>query len=99
MTTTDDISERPYTCHGGGGCSGTTPVWVKKLPNGSIEARCGFALLGMTQMTESEFKACEYNPFHPEFMDNYSVGIGATEQDALDALKTDMKSIGDSLWL
>jgi len=79
------------------GVSGTTPVHVKNAESGYV-ARCGIAIMGATNMDESGFKACNYDPFHPQFYDNYSEGRGATETQAIDALKQNMKSTADSLW-
>lgn len=81
------------------GIAGTTPVHVIKHDNGTFEARCGFSLIGATNMSEEEFAACEYNPFHEQFYDNYSVGKGADEAEALAELKTNMKATADSLWV
>jgi len=81
------------------GIAGTTPVHVKKHVGGSFEARCGFALMGATNMSEDEFSACDYNPFNDNFNDNYSTGFGADETSAIEALKADMKQTADSLWL
>jgi len=81
------------------GISGTTPVHVKQLDDGVFEARCGFALMGETNMSEEEFAACDYNPFHENFRDNYSVGIGEDEEKAIAKLKACMKATADSLWV
>lgn len=80
------------------GVAGTTPVHVKSLDDGTFEARCGIAIMGSTNMDEAGFKACDYNPFHPAFQDNWAAGNGATEAEALDALKKDMCATADSLW-
>lgn len=88
-----------YFCCSHIGVSGTTDVVLKKLDNGTFEARCGFALLGQTNMDEAGFKACDSNPFHPEFHDNYAVGKGKTEAEALTNLKKDMHDVADTLWM
>jgi hypothetical protein len=80
------------------GVNGTTPVHVQLQKDGTFEARCGFALLGTTNMTDGEFEACGYNPFHDNFYDNYATGKGITEEDAVAALKLNMKETADSLW-
>lgn len=79
------------------GVAGTTDVHVKKLPDGKFEARCGIAIMGSTQMDEAGFKASNYDPFHDKFYDNFACGIGATEAESLEALKTDMKSTSDCI--
>lgn len=79
------------------GVAGTTDVKVKQA-DGKFEARCGVAIMGSTQMDEDGFKACNYDPFHPKFYDNYAVGIGATEAEALEALKADMQSLSNLLF-
>jgi hypothetical protein len=81
------------------GIAGTTPVHVKQHDDGAFEARCGFALMGATNMTDEEFKAVDYNPFHEKFYDNYSVGKGEDEEKAIAQLKANMKATADSLWV
>ncbi len=80
------------------GVAGTTDVHIKALPDGRFEARCGVAFMGATNMDEAGFKACNSDPFHDLFHDNYASGKGATEDEALDAMKNDMKSLAASLW-
>jgi hypothetical protein len=80
------------------GLSGTTPVTLRKQPDGTIEARMGFALFGYTNMSNGRFKRAGWNPFHPEFHDNYATGKGATEDEAIAALKKDVTEIHESLW-
>lgn len=80
------------------GVAGTTPVYVKRSEDGGFIARCGIAIMGSTNMDEEGFKACDYNPFHDKFYDNFAEGSGATEAEALDALKADMHQTADSLW-
>lgn len=76
----------------------TTDVHVRKLLGGRYEARCGIAIMGRQNMDEEEYKACNYDPFHPEFQDNIVLGFGLSEQDALESLKLDMKNTVNSLW-
>lgn len=80
------------------GVAGTTDVHVKKLTDGTFEARCGIALMGTANMDEAGFKACNSDPFHDLFHDNYASGIGPTEVGALEAMKNDMKLLVNSLW-
>jgi len=80
------------------GVAGTTPVHVKRMHDGTFKARCGIAILGSTNMDETEFEACNHNPFHPEFYDNWAEGSGATEEEAIAALKADMQQTADSIW-
>ena len=79
------------------GVSGTTPVAVQMRDDGLFEARVGIALLGYTNMTKEALELCN-NPFDPNFHDNYAVGIGRTEGQAIEKLKQDMKETADSLW-
>ena len=81
------------------GIAGTTPVHVKQHDDGAFEARCGFALIGAMNMTEAEFAACNYDPFHDKFHDNYAVGKGDNEEQAISQLKANMKATADSLWV
>lgn len=81
------------------GIAGTTPVHVKHLDDGTFEARCGFALMGETNMSEAGFADCNYDPFHEKFYDNYSVGKGGDEEKAIAQLKANMKYIADHLWV
>ena len=80
------------------GVAGTTPVHVKRMDDGTFKARCGIAIMGATNMDEAGFEACGHNPFHPEFYDNWAEGDGATEEEALAALKADMRQTADGLW-
>lgn len=80
------------------GVSGTTQVHVKRLDDGTFQARCGIAIMGSTNMNEAEFKACDYNPFSDDFRDNFAEGNGDTEDAALAALKADMRETANSLW-
>lgn len=81
------------------GISGTTPCHVRKIADDQFEARMGFALMGATNMDEEGFKNCNYDPFHPEFYDNFCSGTGPTPEDAVEAMKKDMSDIGQSLWI
>lgn len=76
------------------GFAGTTPVHVKE-DGGEYEARAGIAIMGAAQMSPEEFKACEYNPFHEKFCDNYASGKGDTEEAAVKALIDDTKRMAD----
>ena len=80
------------------GVASTTPVHVRRLDDGTFKARCGIAIMGSTNMDETEFAACGHNPFHPEFRDNFAEGCGATEDDAIATLKADMYQTAESLW-
>lgn len=92
----DENEIRCYICPTPG-LSGTTPVTIKKSPEG-FEARMGFALFGSTNMDEDGFRAAQYNPFHDLFHDNFASGKGTTEQEAIDALKKEIADIHESLW-
>jgi hypothetical protein len=78
------------------GISGTTDVVVKRLGD-KFEARCGIAIMGSTNMTDEKIKRIN-DPFSEEWMDNYGVGFGDTEQEAIAALRVYMKSLSDSIW-
>lgn len=80
------------------GMQGTTPVTLKTHPDGRIEARMGFSLFGATNMDEDGYRAAQYNPFHPEFHDNYVDGFGLTDEDAIAAMKKKFNEIYESLW-
>lgn len=79
------------------GVAGTTLCHIQQTEEG-FEARIGIALMGMSNLDEDGFKKCDYNPFHDKFYDNYCVGKGKTEEEAIEALKVDMKDMADSLW-
>jgi hypothetical protein len=79
------------------GLAGTTPVRIKKTADG-YEARCGIALFGSTNMTDEQFEACNSDPFHVDFRDNYCSGNGATEEEAIGALEQDFKEMHESIW-
>lgn len=72
------------------GVASTTDVHVKKLPDGRFEARCGNALMGTTYDSDL---------FNELFDHNYNSGIGATEDDALEALRNDIRSLANSQWV
>jgi len=79
------------------GVSGTTEVHVKEQ-DGVFEARVGIAIMGHVNMTEDQFEACQHNPFHEGFYDNYSQGFGATVEEAIEDMKKDMEDTAESLW-
>lgn len=80
------------------GVSGTTPCIVRQYQEGEYVARMGFALLGTTNMTEEQFKACGYDPFHEDFRDNFVEGRGKTYEEAIEAMKQDLEQMANSLW-
>lgn len=80
------------------GLSGTTPVTIQKTEAG-YEARMGIALFGYTNLDEEGLRKAQYNPFHEDFHDNYVSGKGATEEEAIEALKKDRHEMHESLWL
>jgi len=78
------------------GVAGTTAVHVKKLPDGTYEARVGIAIMGYTNMS---LDALEFaNPFDDTFQDNFAQGLGTTEEAALTDLRADMNKTADSIW-
>jgi hypothetical protein len=79
------------------GLAGTTPVTIKQTPGG-FEARMGVAIFGHCNMNEEDFERAQFNPFHEEFHDNYVSGQGATEEEAIEALKKDLHEMHESLW-
>ena len=81
------------------GISATTDRVIHRLDDGRYEARIGVSIMGSTNMNESEFKACNYNPFHDEFRDNYAVGVGITEAEAIQAMEKDGNNMAESLWI
>ena len=81
------------------GISGTTDVHVRQNHDETYEARVGIALLGITQMDESGFNACNHDPFNEKFFDNYAYGVGETEEEAINAMKRNMRQTAESLWI
>ena len=81
------------------GVSGTTNVVVKKHDEANYEARCGIALFGVTNMSDLQLDQCDRNPFHNDFHDNCSIGVGETEELAIESMKQNMKAIAESLWV
>ena len=61
-------------------------VYIQKV-DGGFEARQAVAFFGSFQMPEEELEKIDYNPFHEDFHDNFSRGIGKTEDEAIQALK------------
>lgn len=80
------------------GLSGTTPVTIKQSSEG-FEARMGVAIFGETNLDEDGMRAAQYNPFHELFHDNFCSGKGETQQEAIEALKKDVKDMHESLWI
>lgn len=78
------------------GVAGTTAVFVKKQADGTFEARVGIAIMGSTNMPWDDLEHA--NPFDDSFQDNYAVGNGRTEEEALSDLKNDMRKTADSIW-
>ncbi len=76
----------------------TTETHVMRLPDGQVEARVGFAVMGPPQMSDAEFERCRSNPFHPEFYDNFASAKAATLEEVLKKLAADLKGISDSLF-
>lgn len=79
------------------GISGTTQVFVREEPPGAFEARVGVAIMGLTNRKDDGLK--DASPFDPDFNDNFAKGLGKTQEEALEALKKDMKNLSESLWL
>jgi len=63
-----------------------------------VVARMGVAICGTTQMGIADYQRCEFNPFHPEFADNYIEGIGGTKKGAIEDLLGNLKVLCESLW-
>lgn len=84
---------------GAPGLCGTTGIVLRTAEDGVVEARMGIAIFGYTNLSDEEMRVCEYNPFHPEFHDNYVSGKGNTDEEAIESLRADMKQIHESLWL
>ena len=102
-TTDTNTGDKPWTQTSAYLCSamgvgGTTLCRVLEISPGQFEARMGISLLGTQQMTEEEMEACSYNPFHPDFYDNYASGTGSTEEEAVKAMEQDAKDMSDTLW-
>ena len=79
------------------GVSGTTDVVTRQNSNGTWEARVGVSMIGTTNMEWEDIERIN-NPFSDEWEDNFARGTGATEAEAIDALKKDVQSLADSLW-
>jgi hypothetical protein len=89
------------------GVAGTTKVHVRQVQqtrptNGGrptirdvFEARVGIAIMGATANPETDEDS---DPFSIRFRDNFARGYGTTEDEALEAMKADMRSIADTLW-
>lgn len=77
------------------GVSGTTKLFVRQT-GCQFEARIGIALLGSTNMPLDELE--NSNPFDDNFQDNFAVGTGSTEAEALEDLMRDMNQTANSIW-
>jgi len=91
------------------GISGTTEVFARQetftaqTQRGRItydiwEARMGLAILGTCNTSDEERAACDHNPFHPNWKDNYAKGTGRTQEEAIEALKKDVEEMSNALW-
>lgn len=74
-------------------------TYSKKLPDGNVEVRMAISFFGNFNMSEQELERIDYNPFHPDFNDNYAKGVGETEEEALKEMQKDISDIADSLWI
>lgn len=81
----------------GAGISALTEAFIKE-DEGKFVARMGFCLFGSSMMNEEQLAACDYNPFHKDFFDNYVEGTGDSEEEALEMMKNRIKGISCSLW-
>lgn len=72
-------------------------VFIEKTNDG-YEARQAVALFGSFQMKEGDLEKINYNPFHKDFYDNYVIGEGSSEEEAIEELKVDYKELYESLW-
>jgi hypothetical protein len=89
------------------GVAGTTKVHVRQVQQARptkggrptirdvFEARVGIAIMGATANPETDEDS---DPFSIRFRDNFARGYGTTEDEALEAMKADMRSIADTLW-
>jgi hypothetical protein len=77
------------------GVAKTTETWFQTNADGIIEARCGIALLGFSNMSEEQLK--QANPFDAGFNDNYASGMGTTKDVALANLDQDLNRLAN--WL
>lgn len=83
------------------GVAGTTKVHVHHVQTARgkvrdiFEARVGIAIMGVTANPKTNEDS---DPFSSSFRDNYARGFGTTEEEALEALREDIKTTTDSLW-
>lgn len=78
------------------GIDGTTRVFVKEVTEG-FEARVGVAIMGSTNRPAEDLRLAD--PFDDNFRDNYAVGKGPTREEAIEALKGDIKGMSQTLFL
>mgnify|MGYP001586671138 FL=1 len=91
----EEMSEvMAFTCRDIG-VSGTTKVYVQQWET-EFEARVGIALLGCTNMKDSELENA--NPFAQDFRDNYARGVGKTQEEALENLKKEVGRLSEMLF-
>lgn len=80
------------------GVSGITPCMVRQTGD-EFEARMGISFLGSAHMSDAELDACGRDPFHDDFLDNFASGKGPTSDEAIAALREDMKKMAETLWM
>lgn len=80
------------------GMAATTKIITKQIEPGHWEARQGFSLMGNCNMPDHDIEMCGYDPFHPEWHDNFHSGKGDSEQAAIEALKQSATETGEAFW-
>lgn len=84
-----------FTCSAMG-VSPTTKAYVRKT-DGGFEARMGVSVLGRTNLIGEQLE--RMTPFEGGFRDNYVVGEGATEEEALGKMREDMEALSRTLFI
>jgi hypothetical protein len=97
---------------GSRGFAGVTPVCIRELTDKErtmdlkpgekrrpkLCARVGFAVMGSTNMYPEEFDACDHDPFHDKFEDNYVEAFGDTDEECVEELKNELNSFSGGLF-
>jgi len=60
----------------------TTPVFFYERSRSCVEARVGICFDDRSTMDMLEIDACEHNPFHPDFTDDFLVACGVSVEEA-----------------
>lgn len=81
------------------GFSKLTDIFFKLTEVGTVEAKMGIEFMSSDDGVEERLKACNHDPFHENFKENYVNGVGNTREEAISELRKDMQSLENHMWM